>query len=116
MSYENWKHILGVFSFQNLVYNGILVIKHTWEPTSHNLASPFDQTIIFSLGFGLKRSSFIFIFFFTGFRFLGLWNREAAVAAMGPIILIQLATGLGVLARADLVKSVMDQKTMAGPF
>ena len=35
---------------------------------------------------------------------------------MGPIILIQLATGLGVLARADLVKSVMDQKTMAGPF
>ena len=35
---------------------------------------------------------------------------------MGPIILIQLATGLGVLARAALVKSVMDQKTMAGPF
>ena len=28
----------------------------------------------------------------------------------------QLATGLGVLARAALVKSIMDQKTMAGLF
>ena len=29
MSYGNWKHILGVFSFQNSVSNDILVIKHT---------------------------------------------------------------------------------------
>ena len=28
MSYGNWKHILGVFSFQNSVSNGIFVIKH----------------------------------------------------------------------------------------
>ncbi|GMY26530.1 Chaperone protein dnaJ-like protein [Fagus crenata] len=35
---------------------------------------------------------------------------------MGPIVLTQLATGLSVLAGAALVKSVMDQKTMAGPF
>ncbi|CAL8993696.1 unnamed protein product [Prunus brigantina] len=34
----------------------------------------------------------------------------------GPIVLTQLATGLGVLAGAVLVKSVMDQKPMAGPF
>ncbi|KAK3443336.1 uncharacterized protein LOC120290308 [Eucalyptus grandis] len=35
---------------------------------------------------------------------------------MGPIVLTQLATGLSVLAGAALVKSVMDQKPMAGPF
>ena len=35
---------------------------------------------------------------------------------MGLIVLTQLATGLGVLAGAALVKSVVDQKTMAGPF
>ena len=29
MSYGNWKHILGVFSFQNSISNGIFVIKHT---------------------------------------------------------------------------------------
>ena len=35
---------------------------------------------------------------------------------MDPIALTQLAMGLGVLARAALVKSVMDQKTIASPF
>ena len=35
---------------------------------------------------------------------------------MSPIVLTQLATGLSVLAGAVLVKSVMDQKPMAGPF
>ncbi|KAK7832275.1 hypothetical protein CFP56_026662 [Quercus suber] len=35
---------------------------------------------------------------------------------MGLIVLTQLAMGLGVLAGAALVKSVMDQKAMAGPF
>ncbi|KAM7464747.1 hypothetical protein LguiA_032868 [Lonicera macranthoides] len=34
---------------------------------------------------------------------------------MGPIVLSQLATGLGLLAGAYLVKSVIDQKPMAGP-
>ncbi|XP_054806977.1 uncharacterized protein LOC129309424 [Prosopis cineraria] len=35
---------------------------------------------------------------------------------MIPVVLSQVATGLSVLAGAVLVKSVMDQKTMAGPF
>ncbi|CAH8342672.1 unnamed protein product [Eruca vesicaria subsp. sativa] len=36
---------------------------------------------------------------------------------MGPIVITQLATGLSVLAGAVLVKSVLDQKPMAGgPF
>ncbi|KMT07462.1 hypothetical protein BVRB_6g150800 [Beta vulgaris subsp. vulgaris] len=35
---------------------------------------------------------------------------------MGPLVLTQVATGLSVLAGAALVKSVMDQNTMAGPF
>ncbi|KAF5741167.1 hypothetical protein HS088_TW10G00162 [Tripterygium wilfordii] len=34
----------------------------------------------------------------------------------GPIVLTQLATGLSMLAGAALVKSVMDQKPMAGQF
>lgn len=38
------------------------------------------------------------------------------VSQMGPIVLTQVATGLSVLAGAALVKSVMDQKPMAGPF
>ncbi|EXB81983.1 hypothetical protein L484_001360 [Morus notabilis] len=35
---------------------------------------------------------------------------------MEPIVLTQVATGLSVLVGAVLVKSVMDQKPMAGPF
>ncbi|KAB2036264.1 hypothetical protein ERO13_D04G182800v2 [Gossypium hirsutum] len=35
---------------------------------------------------------------------------------MFPAVLTQVATGLSVLAGAVLVKSVMDQKPMAGPF
>ena len=35
MSYGNWKHILGVFNFQNSIFNGIFVIKLTsWDPWS----------------------------------------------------------------------------------
>ena len=41
MSYGNWKHILGVFSFQNLVFNGIFVIKSAY------LAAMFDKWIFF---------------------------------------------------------------------
>ena len=51
MSYGNWKHILGVFSFQNSDFNGIFVIKSTY-PTAM-----FDKQI----------------FFF----FLGWWNPAA---------------------------------------
>ncbi|KAI4373784.1 hypothetical protein MLD38_011866 [Melastoma candidum] len=35
---------------------------------------------------------------------------------MGPLALTPLATGLRALAGAALVKTVMDQKTMTGPF
>ena len=30
MSYENWKHILGVFKLSKLSFHGILIIKHTY--------------------------------------------------------------------------------------
>ena len=41
MSYGNWKHILGVFSFQNSIFNGIFVIKPTYP------AAMFDKRIFF---------------------------------------------------------------------
>ena len=41
MSYGNWKHILGVFSFQNSIFNGIFVIKPTYP------AAMFDKQIFF---------------------------------------------------------------------
>ncbi|EYU25890.1 hypothetical protein ABFS83_11G070100 [Erythranthe nasuta] len=34
---------------------------------------------------------------------------------MGPIVLTQLATGLGVLAGAVIVKQLLDQNSMMGP-
>ena len=37
MSYENWKHILSVFSFQNLIFNSTFVIKPTYQ------AAMFDK-------------------------------------------------------------------------
>ena len=43
MSYGNWKHILGVFSFQNSIFNGIFVIKPTYP------AAMFDKWIFFFL-------------------------------------------------------------------
>ena len=52
MSYENWKHIWGVFNFQNSIFNGIFVIKPTYP------AAMFD-----------KRFFFFFFFF--------LWNPAA---------------------------------------
>ena len=39
MSYGNWKHILNIFDFQNLVFNGIFVIKLTYP------AAMFDKRI-----------------------------------------------------------------------
>ena len=41
MSYGNWKHILGVFSFQNSIFNGIFVIKPTYP------AAMFNKRIFF---------------------------------------------------------------------
>ena len=36
MSYENWKHIWGVFNFQNSIFNGIFVIKPTYPAAMFN--------------------------------------------------------------------------------
>ena len=33
MSYEKWKHLKYIFSFQNSVFNGIFVIKLTYPAT-----------------------------------------------------------------------------------
>ena len=52
MSYGNWKHILGVFSFQNSVFNGIFVIKSTY-PTAM-----FDKWIFFFLGWWNPAATF----------------------------------------------------------
>ena len=56
MSYGNWKHILGVFSFQNSVFNGIFVIKHTLRDPP---AATFDSLSFFFLPFF---SNFLFYF------------------------------------------------------
>ena len=51
MSYGNLKHILSVFSFQNLVFNSILVIKHKLRvPWLDFLLSP-THVIFFSFSF-----------------------------------------------------------------
>ena len=84
MSYGNWKHILGVFSFHNFVFNGIFVIKHTHRvlrsdlllsPT-HVIFFSFFIFIFFSFTLGLghtsllfSSSSFLFFFFFH----VGFW-------------------------------------------
>ena len=41
ISYGNWKHILGVFSFQNSIFNGIFVIKPTYPTTMFDKFSDF---------------------------------------------------------------------------
>ena len=47
LSYKNWKHILGVFSFQNLIFNSTFVIKPTYQ------AAMFDKFFdFFFLFFG----------------------------------------------------------------
>ena len=70
MSYENWKYILGVFSFQNSVFNDIFVIKHTRrDPLSeqHTWGAAFD---------GLRRCFFLrFSFFFLSF----LWSSQPSI-------------------------------------
>ena len=62
MSYENWKHILGAFSFQNSIFNGIFVIKPTYPATM------FDKRIFFFFFFWVKPScnvwQILYFFFF----------------------------------------------------
>ena len=74
MSYGNWKHILGVFSFQNSVSNGILVIKHTLRDPSVTLSFLFFFHFSFFLSLfflyssaQFVRSFFSFLFFFLPF-------------------------------------------------
>ena len=60
MSYGNLKHILGVFSFHNSVFNGIFVIKTIyWVP----LVLSFQLSLLSPFGL------FFFFFFFLHFSF-----------------------------------------------
>ena len=84
MSYGNWKHILGVFSFHNSVFNGISVIKHTMRDPLIRSTATFDPFFfsLFSMSFPFtlasSSSSFsfsfhtsFFFFFFFPFLFTG---------------------------------------------
>ena len=51
ISYGNRKHILGVFSFYNSVFNGISVIKYTLRDPLVKSAATFDF-FFFLTGFG----------------------------------------------------------------
>ena len=64
MSYENWKHILGVFSFQNSIFNDIFVIKQTWRDPLVRSAAPFDPFFSFLLLGSVSSFSLLFFFFF----------------------------------------------------
>ena len=65
MSYGNWKHILGVFSFQNSVFNRIFVIKPTY------LAAMFDKWIFFFFFVKPSHNVWQILWFFFFFFFLG---------------------------------------------
>ena len=70
MSYGNWKHILGFFSFHNSVFNGISIIKTTyWVPLvlscQLSLLSPTDH-------------SFFFFFFFFFFLYLYFFREKSS--------------------------------------
>ena len=60
MSYGNWKHILGVFSFHNSVFNGIFIIKHTPKDLP---AATFDSLSFLFIYFSTFLSSFSFLQF-----------------------------------------------------
>ena len=68
ISYGNRKHILGVFSFHNSVFNGISVIKYTLRDPLVKSAATFDF-FFFLTGFGE-------FFFFTGFGEFGYWGLK----------------------------------------
>ena len=54
VSYGNWKHILGVFSFCNSIFNGISIIKPTLR----------DPIVFFLTWFGEVVFFFFFFYFF----------------------------------------------------
>ena len=60
MSYGNWKHILGVFSFHNSVFNGISINILTWWP-------PFSMSCLILQAISFL--SFFLSFFFHHFLF-----------------------------------------------
>ena len=69
MSYGNLKHILGVFSFHNSVFNGIFVIKTIyWVPLvlsfQLSLLSPFGLSFFFFSFTFLSFSLLLYLFFF----------------------------------------------------
>ena len=73
MSYRNWKHILGAFSFHNYVFNDIFVIKITYWISRSESAATFDPRFFFSslvrwVGF-LHLLFFLFPFTLGGFFF-----------------------------------------------
>ena len=69
MSYGNWKHILGVFSFHNSVFNGISVIKHTLRDPLVRSTTTFDPSFFFFFLFFTKFGEVVFFFFFFYFSF-----------------------------------------------
>ena len=72
MSYGNWKHILGVFSFHNFVFNGIFVVKTTywvpWLESSRNFWPFFFLHWVWWVWF-LHLLFFLFPFTLGGFLF-----------------------------------------------
>ena len=69
MSYGNWKYILGVFSFQNSIFNRIFVIKHTFMgPMAKDKSRQAHLFLLLSFSFFLSssqtHSNGIFFFFF----------------------------------------------------
>ena len=69
MSYGNWKHILGVFNFQNSVSNDIFIIKYIFMgPTARDKSCQAHLFLLLSFSFFLSssetHSNDIFFFFF----------------------------------------------------
>lgn len=84
------------------VYNSITTFIHSFIFFIHKKSTQYQHNLSqHSLSLSLSSSQ----------RF-----SELHIPNMFPMVLSQVATGLSVLAGAVLVKSVMDHKTMAGPF
>ena len=72
MSYRNWKHILGIFSFHNSVFHGIFVIKHTPRDP---LAATFDSlSFFFSFFFFLSFPLFFLLSLFFNLVFISFFS------------------------------------------
>ena len=72
MSYGNWKHILGVSSFYNSIFNGILVIKHTWRDPLVKVNRNFWPFFFFFSFFSIVLQLFFLLFFFLFFFLFAL--------------------------------------------